>query len=113
MKQLEDFKEDIHKCSKCGICQGECPIYKITGNDCSVSRGQFIMLKGVINGDLKLSKTINRYLDLCLKCNACTKFCPSGIDVVDIIISAKAKYFNAHPCEKLKTFIQKYFIRIK
>ena len=48
MKQLVDFKKEIHKCSKCGLCQAECPIYKITGNDCSVSRGQFIMLKGFL-----------------------------------------------------------------
>ena len=110
MKQLIDFKEEIHKCSKCGICQGECPIYKITGNDCAVSRGQFVMLKGVLNGKLKMSKVINRYLDLCLKCGACSKFCPSGLDVIDIIIAAKSEYFKAHSSEKIKTFFQKYFV---
>ncbi|MBQ7764339.1 (Fe-S)-binding protein [bacterium] len=110
MKQLVDFKKEIHKCSKCGLCQAECPIYKITGNDCSVSRGQFIMLKGFLKGELKLTKTINRYLDLCLKCGACTKFCPSGIDVVDIIIAAKSEYFKLHFFEKIKSFFQKYFV---
>ena len=110
MKQLKDFKEDIHKCSKCGLCQAECPIYQITGNDCSVSRGQFVMLNGVVKGDLKMSKTINRYLDLCLKCGKCSKFCPSGIDVVDVIVSAKAEYFKSHFAEKLITFFQKYFV---
>ena len=89
MKNLKDYREQIHKCSKCGLCQAECPIYKITGNDCSVSRGHFVMLKGVLKGELKLSKTINRYLNLCLKCGACTKFCPSGIDITDIITVAK------------------------
>lgn len=110
MKNLIDFSENIRKCSKCGLCQAECPIYKITGNDCTVSRGQFRMLEGVIKGDLKMSKTINRYLDLCLKCGACSKFCPSGIDVVDVVISAKSEYFRLHPIEKIKTFFQKYFI---
>ncbi|MBO5738841.1 (Fe-S)-binding protein [bacterium] len=110
MKQFLDFKEDIHKCSKCGLCQAECPIYKITGNDCSVSRGIFIMLQGVINGELRMSKTINRYLDLCLKCGACSKFCPSGIDIVDIIISAKHEYLKQSLLEKIKSFVQKYLI---
>lgn len=110
MKQLIDFKEDIHKCSKCGLCQAECPIYQVTGNDCSVSRGQFVMLNGVVKGDLKMSKTINRYLDLCLKCGKCSKFCPSGIDVVDVIVSAKSEYFKSHFIEKFISFIQKYFI---
>jgi len=110
MKDLIGFKEEIHKCSKCGLCQAECPIYKLTGNDCSVSRGQFSMLEGIINGELKMTKTINRYLDLCLKCGACAKFCPSGLDVVDVIIAAKSEYFKLHPIEKVKTFFQKYFV---
>lgn len=68
------------------------------------------MLRGLIKGDLKMSAKINRYLDLCLKCGACSKFCPSEIDVVDIIVSAKAEYFNKHPFEKLISFIQRFFI---
>lgn len=110
MKRLAEYKEDIHSCSKCGLCQSVCPIYKITGNDCTVSRGLFIMLKRLIQGELRMSKTINNYLDLCLKCGACSKFCPSGIDVVELIASAKSEYFRTHPLEKLISFIQKWFI---
>lgn len=110
MKQLVGFKEEIHKCSKCGLCQAECPIYKVTGNDCTVSRGLFVMLYGMLKGELKMSQNINRYLDLCLKCGACSKNCPSGVNAVDIIIAAKAEYFKQHPIEKFKTFMQKYFV---
>lgn len=110
MKHLSDCKEKILSCSKCGLCQSVCPIYKITGNDCTVSRGHFIMLKGVINNELKMSKTINKYLDLCLKCNACKKFCPSGIDVAEIVTLAKAEFFNSSKFAKFKSFIFKIFI---
>ena len=110
MKELSDCKEIIHSCSKCGLCQSVCPIYKITGNDCTVSRGQFIMLGGVLKGDLKMSKKLNHYMDLCLKCNACSKFCPSGIDVVEIIALAKAEYFKKHAFEKVFSFLQKSLI---
>ncbi len=110
MKKLLDFKKDIHKCSKCGLCQAECPVYKVTGNDCTVSRGQFVMLNGIIKGDLKMNRTINRYLDICLKCGKCSKFCPSGIDVVDIIITAKSEYFMQHPLERVISLFQKYII---
>ena len=110
MRTLKDCKEEIHSCSKCGLCQSVCPIYKITGNDCTVSRGHFIMLNGLIKGKLKMSKTINRYLDMCLKCGACSKFCPSGIDVVNIIALAKAEYFKLHKIEKIKSVILKNLI---
>lgn len=89
MKKLEDFADDINKCSKCGLCQSVCPVYKITGNDCAVSRGKFIMLDGVLKGDLKLNKNIEKYLDMCLKCGKCKNFCPSNIDVCEIFNTAK------------------------
>lgn len=92
MKKLEDFKEEINKCSKCGLCQSVCPIYKLTGNDCAVSRGKFVMLDGVLKGDLKLNSNINKYLDLCLKCDKCSNFCPSSIDVCKILETAKYEY---------------------
>lgn len=100
MKNLIDYKEEIHKCSKCGLCQSVCPVYEQTGNDCSVSRGKFIMLNGVVKGDLKLNKNINKYLDICLKCNACKNFCPSDIDARKIFLAAKSDYFKT--CQSSK-----------
>ena len=110
MSRLEDFKNQIHKCSRCGLCQSACPLYQISGNDCTVSRGQFIMLDGVLKNELKLNKNINKYLDLCLKCGACSKFCPSGIDAVDIIIAAKSEYFKSSLKERLISVFQKYIL---
>ena len=68
------------------------------------------MLRGILKGELKMSKAVNRYLDLCLKCGACSKFCPSGIDVVDIISFAKAEYFKLHKFEQFKAVILKFVI---
>ena len=104
MKELKDYANEINKCSKCGLCQSVCPIYKETGNDCSVSRGKFVMLEGVLKGDLKLNKNINKYLEMCLKCGKCTNFCPSGIDVCEIFRTAKHEY--------LKTSLEGKIIRL-
>lgn len=94
-KSLNDYTNDIQKCSKCGLCMSVCPVYKVTGNDCVVSRGKFIMLNGIIKGDLKLNNNVNQYLDMCLKCNACKDFCPSGIDARKIFLAAKEEYFQS------------------
>ena len=110
MKTFEKCRDDIHKCSKCGLCQAVCPIYSITKNDCTVSRGHFIMLKGVLDGKLQLSKNIKKYLDMCLMCGKCSEFCPSGIEVIDIIAAAKYEFFKKSIFEKLESYIQKYLI---
>ncbi len=94
MKKLKDFEKEINKCSKCGLCQGACPIYKLTGNECAVSKGKFVMLSGVLKGDLKLNANINSYLDLCTKCGKCSEFCPAGVNVCEILQTAKYEYIS-------------------
>lgn len=110
MHKLEDFEDEINKCSKCGLCQSVCPIYKLTGNDCAVSRGKFIMLDGVLKGNLKLNKTINKYLDLCLKCDKCSNFCPSAIDVCKIFETAKYEYAQNSFWSKFVFFLESKFV---
>ena len=110
MQKLEVFKCEINKCSKCGLCQSVCPIYKLTGNDCAVSRGKFVMLEGVLKGDLKLNQNINKYLDLCLKCNKCSDFCPSAIDVCKIFETAKYEYAKNTFWGKFVFFLESKFV---
>ncbi len=106
MKELKDFADDINRCSKCGLCQSVCPVYKVTGNDCAVSRGKFVMLEGVLKGDLKLNKNIEKYLDMCLKCGKCKDFCPSGIDVCKIFNMAKAECSKNSFRGKVEKFLE-------
>lgn len=112
MHKLSDYKDEINKCSKCGLCQSVCPVYKLTGNDCAVSRGKFVMLDGVLKGDLKLNKNINKYLDLCLKCGKCSEFCPSSIDVCKIFETAKYEYAKNTLSGKIIFFLQSKLLRI-
>ena len=112
MQKLQDFKDEINKCSKCGLCQSVCPVYKETGNDCAVSRGKFVMLKGVLKGDLKLNKNINQYLDLCLKCGKCKEFCPSSIDVCKIFETAKYEYMKNAFWGKIIFFLQSKLLKL-
>lgn len=94
MKSLKDFEKELNKCSKCGLCQAVCPLFELNHNECAVSKGKFTMLHGVAKGDLKLSENINKYLDMCLKCGKCNKFCPSAIDVCKILSVAKYEYMH-------------------
>lgn len=110
MKQLKDFKEELNKCSKCGLCQSACPIYKLSQNDCAVSKGKFIMLHGVTKGELKLSANINKYLDMCLKCGKCNDFCPSGIDVCQILNTAKYEYMRGSFLGEIINFLESKYI---
>ncbi|MCR4880847.1 MAG: (Fe-S)-binding protein [bacterium] len=87
--KLNDYKEEIYKCSGCGQCQGVCPVYEALKKECAVSRGKFKLLNAILNNDAKYSKKVLEYMDLCLHCNKCSLFCPSGINAQKIIETAQ------------------------
>ena len=110
MKTLRDYEKELNKCSKCGLCESVCPLYKLVPNDCVASKGKFIMLRGVARGDLKLSKNINKYIDLCLKCGKCKEFCPGGIDICQILSAAKSDYIKNKISERFIKFVQGRYV---
>ena len=89
---MEIIKEEVYKCSKCGLCQSVCPLYLATKNEMYLSRGRYIVLNNFFNNKKKLSKNFIDNLDICLNCNECKNFCPSNIDANEIYTELKSKY---------------------
>lgn len=110
MKKLSDYEEEIYKCSRCGLCQSVCPVYRAALNECCVSKAKFTMLNGVIKGDLKLNKRIKDYMDLCTGCNACKDFCPSNIDAREIFTAVKAQYYAENGENFAEKILDSYFL---
>jgi len=100
MKKFEDYQDEIYTCSRCGLCQSVCPVFELTKKETTVSRGFFSTLMGVLRGHLSFNKKIRKNIDMCLTCNKCKEFCPSGIDAEKIIISAKIASFAQAPVWK-------------
>ena len=86
-----DIREEVYKCSKCGLCQSVCPIYLATKNEMYLSRGRYIVLNNFYNFNKKLSRKFIKDLDLCLNCNLCKNFCPSNIDAREIFTLLKSQ----------------------
>ena len=97
-------KEEIYKCSKCGLCQSVCPLFLATKNELLSPRGRFIVLNNHINNGVKLSKDFLKNLDFCLNCNLCKEFCPSSIDTYSIITELKQLYSKKSFSLNIKMF---------
>ncbi len=85
----KEIEQNISKCSRCGLCQGFCPIYEEIKNEKSTARGKLMQIFGLIKGDLKLNSKILNNLDLCLYCDKCKINCPSGVDTTRIFCLGK------------------------
>ena len=105
MKKLQECYDEVYKCSKCGLCQGVCPVFKVTKNEAALSRGKFLMILKYLEGKIPFSSTMRKYLDMCTFCGACSNFCPSGIDAQKIFTLAKFEknFFG----QKIIYFLQK------
>ena len=84
MLKLKDYTKEISKCSKCGLCQTVCPIFKKTLNECDGARGKITMLEGILNDAIENNKKIYFYLKKCDGCNLCESACPAGIKIKEI-----------------------------
>lgn len=92
--KLNDYSEEIYKCSGCGLCQSVCPLFSILKMESAVSRGKFKLLNAIVNKNISYSKKTLEYMELCLHCQACSEFCPSEIDAQKIIETAKYDMLN-------------------
>lgn len=92
------LKEEVYKCSKCGLCKSVCPIYLATKNEMFSPRGRHIILNNFLQNNKKPSNDFFKNLDVCLNCNLCKDFCPSNIDSGEIFRklkkSSKIFYLN-------------------
>lgn len=87
-----NIKEEVYKCSKCGLCQSVCPIFLAAKNELYLARGRYNILNNFFNNEKELSKKFIKELDICLNCNACMKFCPSSINSANIFTKLKSLY---------------------
>lgn len=87
MKELE---EQLVVCMRCGMCQAVCPLFAETGRESDVARGKLALLDGLMQEMFKEPKGVYERLNKCLLCGSCAANCPSGVNVLEIFIRARA-----------------------
>ncbi len=76
-------------CMRCGFCTIACPSKIHYKSEAYSPRGRLNILNGIVFGDLKPNKLINRILHTCTLCGLCMQKCPAGVRVPDIIEKAR------------------------
>lgn len=89
MSDINNIKEEVYKCSKCGLCKSVCPLFLSEKNEMFLPRGRYIVMNNYFNFSKKIDKRFISNLDICLNCNLCKSFCPSNIDAYNIFTSFK------------------------
>ncbi len=69
---MTENNKNTGKCSLCGLCKANCPVYKTTLKEKNSPRGKAIMLK---------EEELSAIFYNCTLCGACIKECPIDIDL--------------------------------
>lgn len=92
MKQINEFKEEVYRCMRCGSCTAVCPVYAVIAREPAVARGRLRLIREYLDERQELSPRMRNYLDLCLGCRACVANCPPLVNTDRIIRSARARF---------------------
>lgn len=89
-EQIEKFKSDLDKCTKCGFCMSACPVYQEVKVESSVARGKIMLIRALLSGELEVTDEIAEQLNRCTLCMTCAQNCPAGTHVPSVITAARA-----------------------
>ena len=94
--ELLPLHEAIAKCNRCGFCQAGCPVFRVTGEEHSLSRGRMAIARGLMLGNLELTPEVVHALEDCLLCRGCTAHCFPGLKTDEVVTAIRHAYIARH-----------------
>ena len=99
------FAGAVEMCNNNGTCRktsggSMCPSYRVTRDEMHVTRGRANTLRLALSGQLGpqalASPEVKAAMDLCVGCKACSRECPTGVDMARMKIEVLARHAAVH-----------------
>ena len=87
---IEAAEGILRKCVHCGFCTATCPTYVLLGDELDSPRGRIYLIKNMLEADVAADAKVTRHIDRCLSCLSCMTTCPSGVDYMRLVDTARA-----------------------
>ena len=98
-EQIEKFKAELDRCTKCGFCMSACPVYREERVESSVARGKVMLIRALLDSGLALTDEMAEQLNRCTLCRTCAQNCPAAAEIPAVVAAARARipYFARKP----------------
>ena len=91
LKKLEDFREEIEQCVKCGACRAHCPAFGAEKHEGRVARGKIALADALLKGDVEMEDRFLLDMSQCLLCGSCYAQCPNKVPTEEIVAATRLK----------------------
>jgi Fe-S oxidoreductase len=82
-------EEDYLTCMRCGLCSYTCPVFRVKRTQSFSPRGRVALLRAASQGETSPGANWADKFYRCTLCGACTQVCPSGVNVDELLLSAR------------------------
>jgi glycolate oxidase iron-sulfur subunit len=91
LKNLEQYRDEIEQCVKCGACRAHCPVFGADKREGRVARGKVALAQAVMTGEIGLENKVLEDLSQCLLCGSCCAQCPNKVPTEEIVAAARRR----------------------
>ena len=91
LKELEDYREEIEQCVKCGACRAHCPVFVADKREGRVARGKIALASSVLDGEVDFEEKVLEDMSQCLLCGSCCAGCPNQVHTEEIVAAARRR----------------------
>jgi len=95
LKQLEDYREEIEQCVKCGACRAHCPVFGAEKHEGRVARGKVALAQSLLADEIDLEPKVLEDMSQCLLCGSCYAQCPNKVPTEEIVAAARRRIAEA------------------
>ncbi|MEM2106336.1 MAG: (Fe-S)-binding protein [Candidatus Bathyarchaeia archaeon] len=88
-QQIYRFEDALFSCNRCGLCHPCSPLMQVQHLESSTARGKIRLARCYVQGEVEPSKTLIDRIYECLLCGHCSKVCPAGIKVEEVMQSTR------------------------
>lgn len=89
LKNLEDLREEIEQCVKCGACRAHCPAFGAEKHEGRVARGKIALANALLDGEVAMEDRFLLDMSQCLLCGSCYAQCPNKVPTEEIVAATR------------------------
>jgi len=94
--EIADANSILRACVHCGFCTATCPTYVLLGDELDSPRGRIYLIKNMLEGGGPATPETVKHVDRCLSCLSCMTTCPSGVNYMHLVDTARHHIERTH-----------------